>query len=790
MEEGVSSQSLSASSQSDDDDVNNNTVSSSSTKRLTYDFVIIGQGNSGQSAFKELRRLCPGATIALVDAIPRKGSWTTTSKTTLYSLTSSASSFFSKLDDFYPQMATSIDPKARIVRLGSSENKNSSCTELQYKCAALIATGARGAPVPSYLVDKQAWPFVLELRPTMFPQLQQQRVSTENGKKQKQPSRRHCVEPVESRRRIIEVARQGRTVGILGSGWDAIDLAIACAHASSGSGGPRRRTRARRDRRPTLIYGAVAPLSHILPQYLSSAVAKRLRSKRILTQDRTLVRYVSYDRHEPEKKLGLYTAKAYDVMDSQKLSLDWLIVSPEVRGLRGNATLPTNQVPFQLQANDEGRAWYHNWSQFSTSKTAPNEPPMLLCYQDDGRLAVNAELNACSRVYAAGSVARGGNAFSGDAQVAGGGVLDSTEAGQVAASNMANHFYENVIFSFPGNDRDTQKDAGGFSHLPICIKDPFPIWRSDVLSYDKDIPSSLSSVGITALCVGTCDSERLTTHGVWWTNQATQQRLLRSRMSKLNDSDEEDKRETTKVPLGKTSVYGIGVVYYLDRTGRIRGIMTWGLPFTNSNDRSLNQELVDCIKEILTSKENRGRSAGTSESFTYFSEESTKLVRMAFSHNQEHAEDNSNASDLATAEDLPRPLHRYTPIWISKLAFRNRQRQGSMAAGALRGEEMFAPSLCNFTHEIVLPSRPAAGVGFSDPSNQAFQTAQNMYEYQVWELKEARWEVNELSACPPKEDPIWIRKGHEDRNTNVIDKRMEDIGRVLGRKQTLGNREI
>jgi hypothetical protein len=186
------------------------------------------------------------------------------------------------------------------------------------------------------------------------------------------------MDPSHVRKTVIKAAQQGKNVGIIGCGWDALDLAVASAQARGG----------RRKRGQTsLIYGSAGPVSHILPQYLFSAVAKRLRSKRIDVQDRTLIRYVSLDDHT--KKLGVYTAKAYDVLDTLRSSLDYLVVAPEVNGSRGNALLPTNRVSFHLlDDNSEGRPWYETWAQLSIPPSSNRtDPAMLICYQEDGRVA-------------------------------------------------------------------------------------------------------------------------------------------------------------------------------------------------------------------------------------------------------------------------------------------------------------------------------------------------------------------------------------------------------------------
>ena len=80
------------------------------------------------------------------------------------------------------------------------------------------------------------------------------------------------------------------------------------------------------------------------------------------------------------------------------------------------------------------------------------------------------------------------------------------------------------------------------------------------------------------------------------------------------------------------------------------------------------------------------------------------------------------------------------------------------------------------------PVQPKAGIGFDDASNPAFQQAQKVYEYQLWEQKEHQWDDNATMAVPPGEDIIWIRKGYEEKNTSARDKNIEMFNTALGRK--------
>lgn len=450
-------------------------------------------------------------------------------------------------------------------------------------------------------------------------------------------------------------------------------------------------------------------------------------------------------------------------------------------GPRGNAVQPTLHIPPHLQESRDGRVWYESWSQLSMKSS--RDPSMIVCYKDDGRIVVNSELCAATGVYAAGSVAKCGNALTGHADVAGQGVHDATMAGKVAALNMARHYKQNGFFNFSSDD----------GPLPAVMRDAIPVWRSDVLSYDdgKRRPTSLSSVGIQALCVGTCDSERYTTHGVWWTNQSAQQRILRLLEqdeatygdSSTDMTPKQNKRRRQRLKESTKMVYGFGVVYYLDRTGRIQGVMTWGLPFAKGSQHEINPQLLEIIKEVILT--NGGMNSLETEldqmrMSQYLADTSRTLVAMAFSESTQEA--HSSHQLEGPGADFPRPLHRFTdnkPMGIrSHGVLKRRDGHGQ----GILGEDLFS----RYTQVVPDPSPPkpvTGGVGYASQDAQgqkSYQAAWNWYDYQVFEQRELRWTENENLARPPKEDALWIRKGDETRNVSAAETRAAVMDSVVG----------
>jgi len=567
-----------------------------SLKSRQYDFVVIGHGIAGRSAVQTLQELCPAASIAVVDPIIQQQHCHQRTKHT-------------HTVDYIHARCEGFHPSSRHVQISTNDNTQNTTT-IRYKHSALIATGSRGAPPPHYLFDDKALGRILELRPTMIPF-------------QKVGHGRPVLDPVRAQQVATQAARKGEKVAVVGSGWDAVELAVTCSAAYAQS-------RKRKSSNGTImVFGSKGPLSHVLPQYLSAAVAKRLSSDKHKIQifHRSLIRYVGPDEVYTTKKdadsnklrskgLQLYTAKSYDLLDAARTDVNWLVVAPEVSGPLGTATMPTRGGPSYLESARDGRVWYQSWSQLSASNGEnQNGNNLLASYADDGRIVVNAELKAGNGVYAAGSVAKYPNPWTGSADVAGVGEVDGTEAGLVAASNMARDLYQQQGFSQQGKMFGFGKGKYEALLNRINLKHPIPVWRTDQngrsLGLNKD---GLKEAGVYALCVGTCDSERFSTQAFWWTNQSRRlkqwfnedpQTTTATTSTVPPDRATARRRRTRRFNSSPTSslkpVYGRGIVYYMDQdSGHIHGVMIWGLPFTENDSKdTLNSTLVKKMQEVI-----------------------------------------------------------------------------------------------------------------------------------------------------------------------------------------------
>lgn len=698
-----------------------------------YDFVVLGHGNAGRSALETLQGQCPSAKIALVDPL-RPLSSSNDNLTTV---------------DYYPQAAIGFRPNKKTVELADGSIR------LRYRYAVLVATGSRGAPIPLSLIDNSALKRIMELRPTEI-----------NDRAQDHHSRQHRpVFPAETVRQITLLASsEGATVGILGSGWEAVELSVAAAMAGSAS--------------PVLNFGSAGPLSHILPRYLSVSVTRRLRQCGVQVQERSLVRYIADLDHNFTKvpRLEMHTAKSYDLINTKRTIVDLLVVAPYVDRSSGTAVLPCKKSPHRfldsLLENDATgiitQTWYQTWSQL----TAPsqNDPSMIVCHANDGRIVVNAELNAASHVFAAGSVAKYPSTKTGHAHVAGEGAVDGALAGHLAALGISRDYHERraCADSKDGTPLTHDDDYEGNNDLsadtiPLFASESFPLWRSDVCSYlpsETAQSTALESVGIRALCVGNCDAEKMATHGFWWTNfSGRRKNTLLRRQRSMNISRK------------ARPVYGAGVVYYLDRTGRISGIMIWGLPFTSTSNGGktvLNEDVVNRMNEVIQSD--------GSVSTTWDSEFGVDVLEA------EHlAEESRTIASLALGNTLSgKPLYRYTaakPPSISSIGILKRKDQ--TGGGELLGENIFVRN----DYDMEGSERPQSLVyvypmdGWSsttfttptpldllglDDNNSSSASSRRLLEDRM----ERSLEENDLRGRPPKEEPLWLRRGDVSKMTN------------------------
>jgi len=507
-----------------------------------------------------------------------------------------------------------------------------------------------------------------------------------------------------------------------------------------------------------------------------------------------MVRYLSMESSSSAAagavpRLALYTEKSYDHLDSRRMTTDLLVLAPNKDGNNGTSVIPTTTSTTNTAYSPNRQQQYLPWSSLIS-------PPLLTCYVDDGRVATNTEYQAASNIYAAGSVTRSPNPRNGRADIAGGSSACSARVGEIAARNMIR---DNVV---SGSSRSDGYD--------VITDESIPVWRSDVIPYLQRINGSspnnlieqisntvasneattlaLYSMGIHALCVGKCDSETLATHGFWWTNTNHQSSNSDDRSSNSSSNSARDRRMnasafmrriTKKSPTttngnknrggsGSLPVYGSGVVYYLDRTGSICGIMLWGLPFSQIPQdckSGMNHLIVERMKEVISSNgavtiqdhsnmianEHAGLNVDLNLlSYLHLVEESKLLASMALS--------GLKSKDDAEATVKGKPLHRYTPIKSHELSSLGKLRRREMGYIA-EEDDLFYPAVkTSPTVEEQESTRPPS-LKRIYPMNGGATTTNIEKEMELRQLQIDR-------SRPPKEEPLWMRKGEEQKYVN------------------------
>jgi hypothetical protein len=203
--------------------------------------------------------------------------------------------------------------------------------------------------------------------------------------------------------------------------------------------------------RVVLIFSNSGPMSRTLPRYISSTITKRLRQHGVEVEEHAMTRYVAMDRpmlslssswspkasdanaspdqHTMLSRLELYTVKSYDSFKGRRIHADSLVLAPSINGIQGTAVVPTLGPNDDNDASSSTSLNHLPWSSLVS-------PPSIACYLDNGRISTNAEFEAVSSIFAAGSVAKYPNPCTGKAEVAGGKHLSSELVGKVAATNM------------------------------------------------------------------------------------------------------------------------------------------------------------------------------------------------------------------------------------------------------------------------------------------------------------------------------------------------------------------
>ncbi|KAL3770755.1 hypothetical protein ACHAWU_009662 [Discostella pseudostelligera] len=817
--------------------------------QIVCDYAIIGHGKAGRSAARTIHRLDPTANIVIIDpnhnnisnniqsirsngdsAVAERRRKSTTSQHQYY--LQSRANFIDhahKLIHVHP--TTTVMPQQQQANhdLSSSDSNNNNII-VHYRKSALLATGSRGAPPPEGCIRDDARSRILELRsttlPPPFPLLKSSSSATKTI--MQQSTMLPILDPLTVRSLSSMAVSQGATIAIMGSGFEALELAAHCARiatasSSSSSMSNRMQTNVQKEGHVSndgssnvkLLFGNSSPMSNRLPRYLGVAVTKRLRQHGIDVEDRTLTRYIAMNRpmvtpendnssevsreasnHPPQ--LEIYTVKSYDHMDTKRLHSDLLVLAPSVDGLNGTAVIPTLSSSSLKENHDASSSSTTTGTDYSPWSSLIS-PPLLTCYRDDGRIATNAELNAASSLYAAGSVARYPNLRTGRAEVSGGRHVSSEQAGEVAARNMVG--------------TSVTSPSMVAVAAPCYMKESIPVWRSDVIPYvpvptddeEADIKRHLAtstlalySMGIHALCVGRCDAEGMATHGFWWTNQSTTSSngrlddvgkslmgpnaFMRRATRRMTNSSSNAKSSSR----GSLPVYGSGVVFYLDRSGNVGGIMLWGLPYTTNpkdvQSHDLNTGLIERMKSVIRS--NGGVSVTEHSesilrnhpgmnmdihllSYLHFAEESKYLATFSLMGTPFAQGTGTTVGEHRSTSRvvLGRPLHRYTPIKPAEMTNVGKMHRKNEAGHATEEDDVFYSSMESSTdvdavtsHE---PGRPPSLKRIYPIHDMMSLAGTERYSIGTTERERRRMQLER--SRPPKEEPLWMRHGDEHR---------------------------
>ena len=744
---------------------------------IECDYVIIGHGKAGQSAVRTIKQLDPSAKIVIVDPNNSNSNpeqYPNNDSMKRRGLLNNKAGSIHHLST----RASYIDHSNKLIHVHSIANPLATATSvIHYRKSALLATGSRGAPPPDSCIRQDAWSRILELRSTSLPQT--------SSSAKPMP----VLDPPTVRYLATMAASQGATVAIMGSGFEALELAAYCARISKSSSSSNTPKGSNDEKKVVLLFGNSSPMSNRLPRYLSAAVTRRLRQYGMEVEERAMTRYISMDSpmHNvataptAQSRLELYTVKSYDTLDSKRLIADLLVLAPSVDGLNGTAVVPTTSDSQSSSAFAPRTSSIHlPWSSLIS-------PPLLTSYLDDGRVMTNSEYHAASSLYAAGSVAKYPNARTGQAEVAGGRHVSAKVSGELAARSMVS----SCGIKLP-------------SSSPNYVQESIPVWRSDVVPYlpmsEADQSNSslaLYSMGIHALSVGKCDSEGMATHGFWWTN--SNQSLSESKngngsktSNNSNNPNAFMRRATRRATnsfkassggssgRGSLPVYGSGIVFYLDRSGNIKGIMLWGLPFSNESkdvQSPLNNDLVERMKNMIRSnggiairehsekilKENSGANIDVGLlSYLHLVEESKSLASIALS---------GSLADKVSV--LGKPLHRYTPVKPVELTNLGKMHRKD-ESGHLTEEDDLFYTTSNVSSSSGSKPQQVEEAGRRPPSLKRIYPMRGgvalvgTEEHELERELERRQRQMERSR-PPKEEPLWLRQGEEQRFTSKRD---------------------
>jgi hypothetical protein len=200
--------------------------------------------------------------------------------------------------------------------------------------------------------------------------------------------------------------------------------------------------------------------------------------------------------------------------------------------------------------------------------------------------------------------------------------------------------------------------------------------------------------------------------------------------------------------------------------------MTWGFPFTNPGSTELNQELLDRLKQIINTNGGISRERADEDPLLrtdHLSEEAKRLVGIALA-TQVNGGVRRRLSQKAG--DLPKPLHRYTaakPASVTSIGLLKRKDQSVFSE--LLGENIYIRDDDSFNEsEGVRPPTLLYIYPMHSPQrhrNEDENKGDDPYRPSLEDRVGEAWKQNELRARPPKEEPLWLRRGDAYRGVSV-----------------------
>ncbi|CAN0432323.1 unnamed protein product, partial [Phaeothamnion confervicola] len=169
----------------------------------------------------------------------------------------------------------------------------------------------------------------------------------------------------------------------------------------------------------TMVFPEYAPLDHILPRYLSTAVLRRLRMRGITVVGHSTLRYIGMDYRggsvasvgaaaasdggSAAARLRVFVARAYDFLETSQFSADRVFVA----GLDAAPLTSLFRNNDSSGAAGSGGDFGKSCECSSSGDRSPDETSCVGLEIDgvNGGVVVNAELMASSRVWCAGDAA-------------------------------------------------------------------------------------------------------------------------------------------------------------------------------------------------------------------------------------------------------------------------------------------------------------------------------------------------------------------------------------------------